>query len=89
MAPSPAARIAFGGMAGVPKRASHVEQALIGQPWTATTIARAQGEFDRDFTPMSDMRASADYRLETARNLLARCYDDMNGAATSVLEVSP
>jgi xanthine dehydrogenase small subunit len=82
------ARIAFGGMAGIPKRASHVEQALIGQPWTATTIARAQGEFDRDFTPMSDMRASADYRLETARNLLARCYDDMNGAATSVLEVS-
>jgi xanthine dehydrogenase small subunit len=84
-----AARIAFGGMAGIPKRARHVEQALIGQPWTAATIAEAQREFDKDFTPMSDMRASADYRLETARNLLARCYDDMNGAAASVLEVSP
>jgi xanthine dehydrogenase small subunit len=82
------ARIAFGGMAGTPKRAPQVEQALIGQPWTAATIASAQGEFDKDFTPMSDMRASAEYRLETARNLLARCYDDMNGEATSVLEVS-
>jgi xanthine dehydrogenase small subunit len=83
-----AARCAFGGMAGTPKRAPQVEQALIGQPWTAATIASAQGEFDKDFTPMSDMRASAEYRLETARNLLARCYDDMNGEATSVLEVS-
>ncbi|MCI5096252.1 MAG: xanthine dehydrogenase small subunit [Rhodobacteraceae bacterium] len=82
------ARIAFGGMAGTPKRATHVEQALTGQPWTAATIASAQAEFDRDFTPMSDMRASAEYRLETARNLLARCYAEMNGETTSVLAVS-
>ena len=82
------ARIAFGGMAGIPKRATHVEQALIGQPWTAATIATAQTEFDRDFTPMTDMRASAEYRQEAARNLLARCYAEMNGETTSVLEVS-
>ena len=82
------ARIAFGGMAGIPKRATHVEQALIGQPWTAATVASAQVEFDKDFTPMTDMRASAEYRLETARNLLARCYAEMNGETTSVLEVS-
>ena len=83
-----AARIAFGGMAGTPKRATHVEQALIGQPWTAATIATAQTEFEKDFTPMSDMRASAEYRQETARNLLARYYAEMNGETTSVLEVS-
>jgi xanthine dehydrogenase small subunit len=82
------ARIAFGGMAGTPKRATHVEQALIGQPWTAATIASAQAEFDKDFTPMSDMRASAEYRQEAARNLLARCYAEMNGETRSVLEVS-
>jgi xanthine dehydrogenase small subunit len=75
-------------MAGTPKRATHVEQALIGQPWTAATIASAQAEFDKDFTPMSDMRASAEYRQEAARNLLARCYAEMNGETRSVLEVS-
>ncbi|WP_406645381.1 xanthine dehydrogenase small subunit [Aliisedimentitalea scapharcae] len=83
-----AARIAFGGMAGTPKRATHVEQALVGQPWTTETIATAQAEFDKDYTPMSDMRASAEYRLETARNMLARYFAEMNGDLASVLEVA-
>lgn len=82
------AKIAFGGMAATPKRASHVEAALMGQAWTQQTIETAQAEFDKDFTPMSDMRASAAYRLETARNLLARYYADLNGETTSVLEIS-
>jgi len=82
------AKIAFGGMAATPKRASHVETALLGQAWTPQTIETAQAEFDKDFTPMSDMRASAAYRLETARNLLARYYADLNGETTSVLEIS-
>ena len=81
------ARIAFGGMAATPKRASHVEAALVGKPWTKQTIETAQAEFDKDFTPMSDMRASAHYRLETARNLLLRYYAELNGETTSVLEV--
>ncbi len=83
-----AARIAFGGLAATPKRAGHVEAALLGQPWTTLTIQTAQAEFDKDFTPMSDMRASAQYRLESARNLLARYYADLNGDSTSVLEIS-
>ena len=84
-----AARIAFGGMAGVPKRASHVEAALIGQPLSSATLAAARGEFARDFTPMSDMRASADYRLEAAANMLARYFDDLGQTQTPthVLEV--
>ena len=82
-----AARIAFGGMAATPKRASHVEAALIGQPWTPETISTAQAEFDKDFTPMTDMRASDLYRLESARNLLARYYAELNGETVSVLEV--
>ncbi|WP_293572644.1 xanthine dehydrogenase small subunit [Phaeobacter sp.] len=83
------ARIAFGGMAGVPKRAPHVEAALIGQPWSQATISAAQGAFARDFTPMSDMRASADYRLAAAANMLARYYDDLGQTQTPthVLEV--
>ncbi|UWQ54710.1 xanthine dehydrogenase small subunit [Leisingera caerulea] len=84
-----AARIAFGGMAGIPKRAAHVEAALAGQPWTEATIAAAARAFDQDFTPMSDMRASAEYRLETARNMLTRYFADLNGQPVSVLEVRP
>ncbi|MDF1804509.1 xanthine dehydrogenase small subunit [Thalassovita sp.] len=79
--------IAFGGMAGTPKRASHVEQALIGQPWADDTLAAAWDAWTQDFTPMSDMRASAAYRLETARNMLSRYFLEDIGAATSVKEV--
>jgi xanthine dehydrogenase small subunit len=67
-----AARIAFGGMAGIPKRATGAEAALIGQPWTEATIHRAGKAMAGDFTPLSDMRASADYRRLTAENLLHR-----------------
>jgi len=83
------ARIAFGGMAGIPKRASYVEQAITGQPWTADTVEAAWDAWEQDFTPLSDMRASADYRLETARNMLTRYFLEDVGAATRVLEVTP
>ncbi|UWQ46604.1 xanthine dehydrogenase small subunit [Leisingera aquaemixtae] len=84
-----AARIAFGGMAGIPKRAANVETALTGQPWTAGTIQAAAKAFDQDFTPMTDMRASAEYRVETARNMLLRYFAEQNGQTVSVLEVRP
>ncbi len=84
-----AARIAFGGMAGIPKRASHVEQTLIGQTWSKETIKTAQTVFSKDFQPLSDMRASAVYRLQTAENMLMRYYLESIGEKTSVLEVQP
>ena len=83
-----AARIAFGGMAGIPKRAAHVESALLGQPWEKGTIQMAQAGFDADFAPMSDMRASAAYRLGTARAMLERYFAEDQGEGVSVLEVS-
>lgn len=83
-----AARIAFGGMAGIPKRAAAVEAAVIGQPWTLATVEAALAAFAQDFTPMSDMRASAAYRLEAAGNMLLRYFHATEGRAVSVLEVS-
>lgn len=82
-----AARIAFGGMAGVPKRALAVEAALVGQPWTLATMQAARAEMARDFTPMTDMRASAAYRLEAAENMLLRYFHDLAGDAVDVLQV--
>ena len=83
------ARIGFGGMAGIPKRAAAVEAALVGQDWTPATIARATRAFAADFQPLTDMRASAAYRLTTAENLLTRYFHDLAGAATHVLKVQP
>ncbi len=82
------ARIAFGGMAGIPKRAAHVEAALLNRPFTLETLQSALPEFAKDFQPLTDMRASATYRLTTAQNLLIRYFHDLNGTKTNVLEVS-
>ncbi len=82
------ARIAYGGMAGVPKRAAAVEAALVGRPWTEATVRAAMERYGDDFAPMSDMRASAGYRLEAAGNMLLRLWLEDQGEAVSVLEVS-
>ena len=83
------ARIAFGGMAGVPKRASLAEAALVGKSWTEATVEAAAEAMAGDFTPLSDMRASAAYRMLTAQNLLRRYFHDLSGVPVSVLEVAP
>lgn len=83
------ARIAFGGMAGTPKRALAVEADLLGQPWTRATIDAALPAFAEDFQPIDDMRASAAYRLATARNLLLRYFLEDQSTPTRVLEVAP
>lgn len=68
------ASIAFGGMAAIPKRASYCEQALLNQPWNKASIETAMNALDQDFTPLSDFRASAEYRSQAARNLLLKCW---------------
>ena len=83
------ARIAFGGMAAIPKRAHAVEAALVGRDWSEETIRSAKAAFAEDFTPISDMRASAGYRLAAAENLLMRYYLEDRGVAVNVLEVAP
>ncbi len=73
------ARIAFGGMAATPKRAKAVEGALVGRPWTMETVEAVIPAFGEDYQPISDMRASAEYRLLTAQNLLKRFYLETQG----------
>ena len=72
-------RIAYGGMAATPKRARTVEAALLGKPWTEETVTAAMAEYARDFTPLTDMRASAEYRALAARNLLLRFFAGTTG----------
>ncbi len=66
------ARLAYGGMAGTPKRAAAAEAALTGRRWDEAAVNAAIAALASDFTPLSDMRASAGYRLTVAGNLLQR-----------------
>jgi xanthine dehydrogenase small subunit len=75
-----AARIAFGGMAAIPKRAAECEAALVGKPWSEETVRQSARAIGQDFSPLSDHRASADYRLRVAENLFVRLFRDIEGA---------
>jgi xanthine dehydrogenase small subunit len=68
------ARVAFGGMAATPKRAPAAESVLAGAIWNEATARAATGALATDYTPLGDMRASAEYRMQTAQNLLYRFF---------------
>lgn len=83
-------RICYGGMAATPKRALECEEALIGRPWTKATVLAGQAALRRDYTPISDMRASKAYRALVAEKLLLKFFHETAGAgpATRVLEAA-
>ena len=74
-------RLAYGGMAAIVKRAAHAEAAMLGQTWTEATAHAAMAALARDFTPLTDMRASADYRLRAAKNLILRLWHETRADA--------
>ena len=61
-------------MAEIPKRATACEQILNNRPWNQETIDTAMQALPEDFTPLTDMRASAQYRMRVAQNLLQRFF---------------
>jgi xanthine dehydrogenase small subunit len=67
-------RIGVGGMAAVPARARATEAALRGRRFDTAALAAAQAALAAEFTPISDLRASAAYRLQAAQNLLRRAW---------------
>jgi xanthine dehydrogenase small subunit len=69
-----AARLAYGGLAATPKRAAAAEAVLTGAAWNEDSLTRAMAALSEDFSPISDWRASAAYRMKAAQNLLRRCY---------------
>ncbi|MBE2242180.1 MAG: xanthine dehydrogenase small subunit [Burkholderiaceae bacterium] len=90
-----AVRLAFGGMAAIVKRAAQAEAALVGRRWDEAALRDAQAALANDFEPLTDMRASAGYRQQVARNLLQRFWletrrhDPLGANATSVWSVMP
>ena len=68
------ARFAYGGMAATVRRAARAEAAVLGKAWTQATAQAAMRALAEDFRPLTDMRASAAYRLQVAGNLLQRFW---------------
>ena len=63
------------------RRADACEAALVNQAWNESTVTRAMQALESDFAPISDMRASSDYRLAVAKNLLRRFFLETHGEA--------
>jgi xanthine dehydrogenase small subunit len=79
-------RIGVGGVAATPVRAQHTEAVLTGQSLNEASLGLAQDSLSQAFRPISDMRASANYRLLLLRNLLQRAWLQAQGAGHTRLE---
>ena len=71
-------------MAGTPKRASLAEHALLGKTWSEANVRAAMQALTQDFAPLSDMRASAAYRMQVAQNHLLRFWHETQGESVSL-----
>lgn len=72
------ARVAYGGVAATVLRLPQTESFLTGRPFTEATMREAGGIARTEITPLSDVRGSADFRLQLAANILVKCYHDLN-----------
>ena len=67
-------KLVYGGMDEIPKRARHTESFLIGKPWNKEEVFNACNKLSKDFSPISDARASKEYRALVAKNLFKKFY---------------
>jgi xanthine dehydrogenase small subunit len=82
------ASVGAGGVAATPVRAQQTEAALQGQPWTEATVQQAMRVLQAEFSPISDMRASGDYRRTVLGNLLQRFWlESQGGAPASIAQL--
>ena len=70
-------RIAYGGMSSTPKRAFNCEKVLVNSNLSYKTISKAKKLLEKDFKPITDTRASQNYRMEVAKNLLEKCFSEV------------
>lgn len=81
-------RIALGGMAATPKRAQTAEAALIGATWSEQAFDDAALTLPTDFVPLSDWRASSEYRMLSAQNLMRRFFLENDGGADIAVQLA-
>ena len=69
--------IAFGGMAEIPKRAKNCEKILKNKHLSIDNFLKAGNFLEKDFDPLSDVRATKNYRMIVAKNLLIKCFHEI------------
>ena len=67
------AKIGLGGMAAIPLLAKNCQQALLGQPLELASFEKAAKALPMDVSPLTDVRASREYRLHVVQRLLIKC----------------
>jgi Xanthine dehydrogenase, iron-sulfur cluster and FAD-binding subunit A len=83
------ARVAFGGMAGIPKRAKAIEEKLRGLSLNDTHGWQSAAEaVSKDFTPLTDLRASAAYRSRVAGNLVVKAIAEIAGVSPGITRIA-
>jgi xanthine dehydrogenase small subunit len=83
------AKVAFGGMAGIPKRAKAVEENLRGLSLGDTPRWRSAADaVNNDFTPLTDLRAGAAYRARVAGNLVIKALAEIAGVSPQVTRIA-
>lgn len=80
------ASIGAGGVAATPARAKQAQAALLGQPWNAATVQAAATALQAEFSPISDMRASGDYRKQLLASLMQRFWLESQGQTVVTLD---
>ena len=76
------AAIAYGGMSEIPKRASIIEKELINSDFSENTFSKVLDLINKDFSPLDDMRASRNYRITVAKNLLIKAVHEIKNKQT-------
>ena len=74
--------IAYGGMSEIPKRASAIEKKLTNSEFSKNTFNSAVNLINKDFSPLDDMRASRNYRIIVAKNLLLKAFYEIKNKQT-------
>ena len=84
-----AASIGVGGVAATPVRARATEAVLTGAAWNETSVTQAADTLRHEFQPLSDMRASGDYRRALLAHLLERYWLESQGPGSTLATLLP
>jgi xanthine dehydrogenase small subunit len=75
------AKISFGGMAATPIRLRGIEDLLSGRRVDENLIEDVGEALGGAMFPLTDVRASAEYRASMARSMLERALHEYSGAS--------
>ncbi len=74
--------LAYGGMAAMVKRATKTEKLLLNRKWSYDSIHASLEHLEEDFTPISDARANAEFRVDAAKNILLKFFEETRNGIT-------